>query len=234
MGAAETLRKLKSWSYSKWSMFNQCKYKFKEVHLKGNYGPAGPAADRGNAIHKVAEQFILNNITGMPKEIACFDREFKELRRRVKKGIGFGEQEWAHDKDWRPTAWKGPKTWVRGKCDYHGVDETEDGVVIDIVDYKTGRMYSSHEKQAKLYGVMGMHRYQDVVGAHVEFWYLDQDEITEFDFSLGDLKKLNTFWTNQGRKMMEAKAFPKEPGDHCRYCHLRDNKLGTCKAWRKL
>lgn len=230
------LKKLKAWSYSKWDIFNKCPYKFKEMHLLGNFPPPSPYADRGEKIHKLGEHFILGDINGVPDELFRFKEEFECLRSLVKTGTGFPEQQWAHDKQWRPAQWRGSSAWVRAKCDYHGIDEQKEGNIIDIVDYKTGRKYPSHEKQGKLYGVMGYNRYENVVGVHVEFWYLDQDEnnVMKFDFNSQELKKLNSFWTRQGEKVMNAKTFPKKVGEHCKYCHLRDDRQGNCKAWRKV
>lgn len=234
------IKKIKSWSFSKWAMFHTCAYKFKKTVLEGIKPPQSPYADRGERIHSLAEQYALGNIKGMPNELKKFGDEFKEIRSLVKSGSGFTEQEWACTSTWESCGWMSKNVWLRGKCDYHGVEDVDvkkgvKGTHIDIIDYKTGRQYPTHSDQSKLYSVMGMHRYENVVSVHVEFWYLDSGDFVEYNYTRKQLEKLSEYWSLQGRKILKSTGnFSASVGGHCRYCHLRDDKGGQCKSWRKL
>lgn len=228
-------KKNKVMSYSKMSTHDECPFKYDCVNNKGMYGPPSKAADRGEHIHKLAEQYTLGNIYGVPKELKFFKDELNGIRQRVKKGTGYPEQQWSFDKLWKPCGWKDSNAWLRGKTDYHGIDKD---LCLDIVDYKTGQIYASHQSQGKLYTAMGFAKCKAEAGVepskvHVEMMYLDLNEVVQYEYTRNQAIKLKEFFTKKINRILKATNFPAKPGNHCRYCHLKDKDGGPCKAWRK-
>lgn len=224
--------KLKAWSFSRWHTAHTCRYKFKCSAIDGiRDETSSPAMERGTRIHKLAEEFVKGNIFGMPKELQHFNAELKVMQKLYKKQTAFTEEDWGFDENWKPCSWK--TAWFRAKMDFYCVEEDKHGTEVALVDYKTGQIYSYHDKQAKLYAVAACHRLKaDFV--HVEFMYTDKNHIRPFDFNSADCKRLNTFWNNQAAKLFSMSEFPKEPGSHCKYCHVRSDKAGDCTAWKKV
>jgi ATP-dependent helicase/DNAse subunit B len=69
-----------TWSYSALKTFEECPYRTYIQRVKKIPEPPSPAADRGTAIHKLAEEFVKGEIGELPAELNKFEDEFHELR----------------------------------------------------------------------------------------------------------------------------------------------------------
>ena len=115
---------IKAWSFSRLSIFEQCKFRAKLAYVDRIPEPPRPlppgktehANDRGTRIHTAAELFIQQDVELQP-ELHAFRAEFMRLRELFKQGKVALEGEWAVDKDWQPTAWTSSTTWARIKLD---------------------------------------------------------------------------------------------------------------------
>jgi hypothetical protein len=216
-----------SWSYSAWAKYDKCPKLYDAVYNKGVREKESPASARGENIHNKAEQLLLGNIRGMPNELKHFDHEFKQL----KKASAKPELELALDKNWKPVEFHDPKVWVRGKLDAGVALGT---ITPAVVDFKTGKKYDSHEDQAEIYALMCFFNFPETQYLQVEFWYLDLDDSTIFNYTHKDVPWFQKKWKDNATRMLNGKSYPPKPGKHCDWCHIRSDKGGTCEAWKDL
>ena len=67
-----------AWSYSRLELYERCPFAFHQKHIAKLPDPGGPAMQRGNIIHKLAEEHALGRLTHPPEELKHFAKEFKE------------------------------------------------------------------------------------------------------------------------------------------------------------
>jgi hypothetical protein len=138
----KTLPLVTAWSYSRYADYKQCPAKFKYKHLDHLPDPGSPAMQRGNDIHKMAENFI--NLGGkVPRDLANVADELKFLR----KAKATAEENWGFRNDWEwigRQGWFGDDVWFRAKTD---VRLLYDDDTLLLGDWKTGRKYFSNEEQ---------------------------------------------------------------------------------------
>lgn len=200
----------------------------------GDKEPMGPAVARGTAVHALAESYLKGKIYGgMPRPLLKLARHYAALR-KLKPIV---EEYWNVDERWRPVQGR-EDTWCTMKMDAAlGPHENEDGKrVIYIQDLKTGRMYGSHDKQASLYATIGFTRWPDLDGVDVEFWYSDSGETVSTYYNRSAIKKLTNYWMQQGQQMMDPNQefLPTPSVDACKWCFLRSDRGGRCKAWKSI
>ena len=229
---------IKAWSFSRLSIFEQCAFRAKLAYVDKIPEPERPlpkgktehANDRGSRIHDAAEAYVRGNAL-MTDELHNFDAEFRKLNELFKQGRVQLEGEWAVDQSWEPTAWRSSDTWGRIKLDAL-VTLTPDHAV--VIDYKTGRKYGnevSHAKQGQLYQLATFLRYPELQTIDVEFWYLDQDEITTTRYTRRQGERFFKYFDQQARAMTEAVEFPPKPNMYsCRWCPYGPKGTGDCKV----
>ena len=208
-----------TWSYSRYNLFNKCKTAFNMyVHRKDFKLPAfktNPAMERGNMIHKKAEEYVKGNITGVPKEMQCFSAEFKNLVKHK----AVAEQDWWINDKWEQVDyldWN--NVWLMVKSDAHVI--MDDSAI--IIDYKTGKVYDSHEKQAELYAVAALSIFDSVESVETEFWYLDQQEISPYYYEKPDLIYYRELWDERAVEMQQQKTFDPSPSfTNCNWCEFK-------------
>lgn len=221
-------RKRFTWSYTRFSTYKSCPMKYNmNIHRKEFGFPApvyGRAAERGVEIHKKAEEFVKGNIKGMPKELSKFNVEFNAL----KKQNAITEEDWWFDRDWNRIPhldWN--NVWLMVKADAHVLIDD----ILVLVDYKTGRFYPSHSKQAELYGVAGACIYDTVEAVEAEFWYLDHARNEIFEFEMDNLYSLKDMWSTVAHEMETRKSFEPTPSEEaCKWCDFHYQKGGPCDA----
>jgi hypothetical protein len=106
---------IKSWSYSKLIDFEQCRYRAKLKHIDRVPEQKSEAADRGTAIHQLAEDFVIGKIKVLPTELRRFEDEFFVLLREHKAKRVSLEGEWGFNTEWLPHDYK--TAWLRMKAD---------------------------------------------------------------------------------------------------------------------
>ena len=222
------------WSYSSWHTWHQCAFKWYRCRVMGDKEPMGPAVARGNAVHALAESYLKGKIYGgMPPPLRKLASHYVALR----KLRPIVEEYWSVNQFWKPTTGKGEDgKWCVMKMDAALPPHVNDDGkrVIYIQDLKTGREYGSHDKQASLYACIGATRYRDLDGVDVEFWYSDSGETTHTFYNKRAIATLTKYWRAQGEAMMNpAQDFLPNPSvDACKWCFLRTDKGGPCKAWK--
>lgn len=236
------IKKLTSWSFSRYSDYRQCPLKAKLKHIDKIAEPKNPAMARGGLIHTIAEDYIKGKGRAMPPELKLFAPIFKMLRAQYKKKINgmVVEDNWSFTKDWTETEWNNwALCWVRIKldCAHH-----DDDVTLRIRDWKTGKfreeLNEEYVEQLELYALAALLLHEHIERVIPELDYLDYGIAyppngEELVYTRADIPKLKKLWERRVKAMMNDTAFAPRPNDKCHWCHYRAankaNGGGQCK-----
>lgn len=227
---------LTSWSYSVYTQYIKCPFsvcldKIQRVRM---VEPPNPQMERGGELHKFGEEYVR---AGKAPKIRPEFSKFVEQLKAQRKGRAGVELEWAFDKNYRPTSWFGPQAWLRIKTD--ACLEKLKELAIDIVDWKSGRVYDEHKQQRSLYALGGLQLVQlgallsqakdtKTVVANVSHSYLDTGQTATEVYTMKQLPALKREWGTRIKQMMEDTTFHTKPGSHCRWCRFAKSKGGPC------
>lgn len=230
------MSRIDAWSYSRLTIFEQCKLRAKLAFIDRIPEPERPlppgktehANDRGTRVHDAAERFVRGGVELLP-ELKAFREEFHRLRELHAQGKVSLEGEWAIDKNWNPVAWRSNTAWGRIKLDAF-VQLSKTRAV--VIDYKTGKRFGNeikHTEQGQLYQLASFMRYPELQHIDVEFWYTDQDEISRLEYSREQGLRLFKTFDTRSTVMTEAVEFPANPNIFsCKYCPYGPSGTGHC------
>jgi hypothetical protein len=222
-----------AWSHSRYASWKLCAFQYFLGYICKLPQPDVPAMERGSRIHKLAEEFLKGNISGMPDDLKKFGPELRRLQR-----LGVTpEQSWNITATGEPCEWNDwNRVWLRSKIDAHHYFEDEGELV--IVDFKTGR-HNVVLSQMDLYAWIGPHFYQDAESVRVELWFTDHGETASEDYKIEDLKAIGDRWRGRADRLLTDRKMEPTPGWQCKRCAFRsDTKMlngerGPCSAWKK-
>lgn len=251
---------LSSWSYSVYQKYIQCPRSvcFDKIQRIRISEPPSPNLDYGSAAHGIAQQFVLtkgglesvlkiavketNKERVAKREHALAPEHFKRaattleahtpLLERLRKAKAKVELQWTFTKAYAATTWFAGDAWLRMIID--ALAQTDN--VIDIVDYKTGKVYPDHAQQRSLYGLGALQLVQighlgegakDII-VRPQHVYLDTGQSATEEFRMKDLKPLKREWEQRIKRMMSDTEFPTKTGPHCRWCKFAKSKGGPC------
>ena len=232
------LRSLTSWSFSRFSVYDQCPAKAKYAFIDKIKEPPNSAMDRGNEIHKMAEAYIKGEGRYVPKELKLVDTELKAMRAAKKHDDTsvVVETTWAFTQDWKVTTWD---DWrgcaLRVKVD---VAQLVGQNVLIITDWKTGKFrpdrHQEYMNQIELYALGGLKYYgSQVATIRPRLIYTDQGQIYPDDgqlvYSHKDVPRLQKSWEARTKPMLKDTTFAPKPSNLCRWCHYRKENGGPCK-----
>lgn len=219
----------KNWSFSSLQKFEQCphftKLKVVDKAPQPERDPDSPAA-RGERIHLAAEEYVRGDRDDIVKELRDFTAHLQRLRELHQQGKVTMEEEWAYDLELNPVEWKSPNAWLRLKLDVH-VDLDSNTAV--IIDYKSGKKFGNevkHQQQGALYAAIVALRYPNVSKIIVEFWYVDQNDTTQLEYTR---RQANLAWAKFRERALAMttathfKAKPSEP--NCKFCDYSCNTM---------
>jgi hypothetical protein len=232
----KAVKRITSWSYSRWAQYEECPLKAKLKFLdklEPKEKPDRKALDRGTDIHALADEFIRGKLTPLPKELQLFKGEFTAARKL--KGVAT-ELEVAYDNEWNKCDWKDwDRAWVRIKIDLMMPPLRGAKPFVKIVDHKTGRLKETqYDPQLELYAISGLLEYPQAQSAITELWFLDAGEIRpkkpkEGTYARKDLPKLIKLWEQRVQPMLTDTKFAPKPGMYCPWCEYSKAKGGPCK-----
>ena len=218
---------INTWSYSRLLDFEKCPYKAKLKYGDKIPEPQNEFAARGVMLHDNAEAYTRGELPELHEQLNEFSDEFKRLRELYAEGKVSIEEEWAHDKDWNPCAWKGEATWLRLKLDFLYRASLTQATVIDL---KSGKKFGNeikHAGQGMLYTVSTFLREPKVMQVSVEFWYPDVGELTHVIYQRQHMMKLLHDFDRRGKAMTTADRFPAKPSIfNCKWCAYRPEDFG--------
>lgn len=219
---------IRTWSYSRLTVFEQCPLRAKLAWIDKIPEPERPlppgktehANDRGTRIHTAAEIFVnAPKPVNLAPELKHFAEEFTHLRTLYQQKKVSLEGEWGMDKDWMPIGFSDPKVWLRLKLDAFVHLSPTEGVAID---FKTGKSFGNnikHGEQVQLYQLVSFLRFPDLQTITTELWYTDQDELSSMRFTRAQGLRFLANYERRGRAMTEATEFPAKPNQfNCKWC----------------
>jgi RecB family exonuclease len=221
-----------SWSYSSLKVFEECPYRTYIQKVKRIPEPSSPAADRGTAIHKLAEDYVKGELDKMPSELnpSKFKDDFEELRQLYTEAKVEIEGEWGFNTDWNPTGWMSPDTWARIKLDAMVLQSDTSARVID---YKTGKKFGNeipHSQQCLLYAIGTFFKYPVLEFVQTELWYLDKGEKTIRGFNREEAMQFAPGYHSRAVKMTTCTEFSPTPSnDSCRWCPYGKGEHPECR-----
>lgn len=214
---------VKSWSYSAYSLYEQCPAKYKYVKIDKMPEPRSEALVRGDEIHKKIAAFLSDVTKTVPYEARHFVSQMEQL----KELDPIVEQQWGFDKNWRESGWRDwNKTWYRASLDAAVLypDKTA-----DVIDHKTGKLYSTNEDQVRLFAATLMIRYPQVTHVTARLWYLDSGDEVIREYSAADRDPIRNDWLKKIGPLFADTTWAPKPGPLCRFCHFRKDNGGPCR-----
>ena len=244
---------LTSWSYSVYTAYIKCPFavcldKIQRVRI---IEPPNPNFAKGNRSHEIADTFIsgpgrkrpvLTEVVQVPGgrdtvkvDLTSIEDDLISLREKKART----EQNWAFDKRWMPVDWKDwDNAWLRIKTD--ACADTLEPPTVDIVDWKTGKVYDDHRQQRSLYALGGLRLVQlgalaggskkvQLTARHV---YTDTGQSATEQFQMKHLEPLKREWLTRIKGMMSDTTFNAKPSQHnCKYCKFNSKRAGgPCKS----
>jgi RecB family exonuclease len=197
---------------------------------KGPVRDADNAGERGNRVHKVAEDYVKGERDNTTKEVSKFKEDLDMLREDYKDGKVEVEGDWAFTTEWEQTGWWDKNAWARIKLD---VWETLDEHTGRVIDHKTGKKFGNevkHTQQGQLYMVAGFMRHPEITLIETEFWYLDHGLKLKKKYSRDKLPLYLKKFNKRALAMTCATEFPAKPSKmNCRWCDYGvENGTGDC------
>ena len=223
------MKTLRSWSFSKLTVFEECMYRAKLQWLDKipDLTPR-PQADRGTNIHQEAEDYVRGK-GPFTHNLRHFQDDLTALAVHFAAGRVTCEEEWGFDRDWNVAGWR--TAWLRLKVD--AVCHLSPTVLV-VVDYKTGKRFGNeikHARQLQLYALCALLRYPEIEKVICELWYFDQNELAEFTMHRKQLSKYLKLFDRSGREFTEETEFRPSPNIFvCKYCPYGPDKQGDCKV----
>jgi hypothetical protein len=212
-------------SFSQWENYQECPRRWKHRYLdKLPTTPAGPAAQRGIAVHAEVETFLqTKGKTPVQTKIEHLDvlediikREKGEIHTEYK--MHFDEAWNRTHKDSENVAWVGV---------FDAVHVTPKRV--EVFEWKTGKPKATHSDQRNIYTLMAFRTWGPEEVTATTF-YLDG---TEGPCKLSATKKsvniLINKWDNRRYNMINDTFWPPRPGFYCRWCDFAKSKGGPCE-----
>lgn len=217
-----------SWSYSKLIDFEQCPYRVKLRYVDKVPGTKAPAAERGTAIHQMAEDYVRSKLKDLPLELRHFKDDFAALKASFKHEAVHLEGEWGFDKEWMPATYKG--AWLRMKADAVFYANPTKATVID---YKTGKSYGNelkHGEQTQLYAIATFIRNPKLEEIITELWYLDRDELSAKTYRREEALRYVQPFNKRAHALTSCKDFaPRANQFTCTRCDYGPAKGGQCE-----
>lgn len=222
---------IKTTSFSALEKYEKCPLSAKIKYVDRIKEPPSDntALERGNRVHKDAEDFVqqVSDVQMKPlaKELRNFTAEMWKLREWYALGAVHIEEDWAFRRDWSQCGWSDKDVWLRVKLD---ILVRMEGDHLVVADHKTGKVYQiKHNDQGMLYAIAALLRFPDAKKITVEFWYHDQDELSCVSYTP---EQVMARWPTIEKRldlMTTATKFPARPSiDNCRYCPWKKEEHG--------
>lgn len=209
------------WSYSRWSTYDQCPYRAKLQYIDGLSSGTSDATERGTEVHSMAEDWLKSKKEyPLPPVFGFFKKEFQELRKRG----AASEHEWIFDKDWNVIKDMHGR-WLLVRIDaICNVGKKR----IKIIDFKTGKIRDSHEKQMSLYALAAFEAIPEVEEVETELWYIDQHHTARNLYLRTGANSLKSLWIRRITPMFNDRIFAPNPSRLCGWCPFSEEKGGPC------
>lgn len=218
-----------AWSFSRWNTWRKCARRAYYKIVKGLKEPSGPAAERGDLIHKNIEAVLKSKklvVSDLHSEINT--TKTRRLVQVLHQMHSFAEIELAFDSSWKRTGWFDKNTWCRIKIDVLAFK----GKLAGVTDWKTGKYkpgHESYELQMELYGVGVMAGYPKVEEVETRLQFLDHNKSEVEVYTRAQFEDLKKTWEGRVQPMLDDRKFLPQPSSDCRYCPFSKANGGDCR-----
>ena len=218
-------------SYSRWSCYHECPFKYKCKYILKLREPKGEAMGRGTLIHDMLEQYILgktdllpwneNNSLGVPAMGAAHPMQ---STMEFFKG-GQTERVIELDIDLAPNPKDGEPAFI-AILDADKFDK--DTNTLHIGEWKSGKPYASHAEQRHMYATVGLgYLMPDHVIVTTHYVDISSNPV-ELRADYKDFKEMSSVWKNRRESMMNDTILAPRPNPKCKWCHFRKSNGGIC------
>lgn len=208
-------------SYTKISMYMECprskRYRYDD---KLPTQPSAAAA-RGTEYHAKLESAL--NGSPPDDEFSFYHSYIGELRNNG----AVAEFAFALRRDWTTTTWDANDVWILGKADVW-VPTREGQLLAHVQDWKTGKIYDSHEKQGEFYAMSLFSYVPEAREVKATFIYTDLRKTREWTYHCDQLDALRQRWTARIERMERDTDCAPTPSFRCRSCPFSRGKGGPC------
>lgn len=213
-------------SYTSISLYLKCPRLWEWRYVHGQRDAPHPAAQRGNDIHAMLEQFFLGGVYPAADTVL---RPWQPMMEKLRETYApTPELEVAVDENWESTPYDDPNAVMKGKMDLSFTDNEAGRKVRHILDWKTGKAYPDHDKQGKAYVALDT---TDPFDYYVRFVYLDQPgNIQSWEYK-PDQRRIEVAVLKSIIKRIDNDFDYDPTPSHqaCRYCPLSFRNGGNCR-----
>src|SRR5574337_814095 len=238
--------RIKSWSWSRYSLYKQCPFKAKLVLLDKLEEPKNSAMRRGVDAHDHLRDYLTGATARLQAEFKPIRSALDPLRQQVKQRVKLSitgqapvvEEEWAFTASWQPTGWKDWSNCVlRIKLDV-GWWPTQR--LFRLRDWKTGKFSEQnsqeYQEQLELYALAALVWFPHAEQVGPDLYYVDhqlaypKDEASVQIFTQADVKRLKQLWAKRTKALLADRQFSPRPGWYCQGCYFNKS---TEYGWGK-
>lgn len=223
----------KKLSYSSWSTYNTCPFKWKCKNILGlDEGPSGPAAERGTAIHGMIDQYIAGTSNALPwapdNVLKVPPMGYKHPVDGIVKNLrnlhALTEYRVELTQDWEP--WPPPGKPADAVVIFDAVKSY--GTHTEIAEWKSGKPSDTHVDQRLLYA-LGAFMIYNPPEVRVTTYYIDMTSPAQRNvIKREQLPKLLTLWNDRKDTMNNDDLHAPRPNPKCRWCAFSRAKGGPC------
>ena len=209
-------------SFSQWENYAQCPRRWKHGYIdKLPRTSAGPAAQRGIAIHNSIEGYIQGEHDQPP---TAYHRDILDYFRNRSNGELVTEYAVEFDSGWNRT---GPKESQSGWVGVFDAVLIRPGE-LEIGEWKSGKPKDSHADQRRMYTLMGFMAWPVDKVVATTYYFDGTSEPNRLTATRKAIPILKKQWDDRGKQMETDTFWPPRPGYHCRWCDFSKSKGGPC------
>lgn len=174
-------------AFSTLKNFEECRFRVYLSKVKKIKGKQGEAAERGQTMHDIAENYIRGEGEELPppRMIEKLAHQYYTLRKKFEaRPEHFQlEQNWGFTKYWETTGFFDDDVWLRQKLDvFHMESETSAA----IYDHKSGKKWGNelkHGDQGLQYAIGTFMKFPQLQLVSTHFYYTDQGQTLDKKFT---------------------------------------------------
>ena len=226
-----TPQKIKAWSFSALSQYNECPRKTYFAKIARIAEPKAPALAKGIAIHEQLENCLKNASIPCPPELMKIETNLNELRSQG----AIAELEMAFDKFWNPTGWFDANCWLRVKIDAIIPPKLDGDARVTVWDWKSGKVAEEHSKyddQLELYQLCALIWYPTAMAANAGMIFVEHGVVIEADEDITRdmIPMLKAKWEDRAKPLLCDEEFSARPSAQaCKWCFYSKAKNGDCE-----
>lgn len=207
------------WSYSKLSLYERCPLQAKLRYIERVPQEKSPQAARGTDVHKSIEDYL----TGATRKVHEVMTPFSHILQDLKAKRADVEFKIGITKDWKVTSFN--NGYGRSVLDSAYVMDD----LVDIQEWKTGKMYDDHTEQRHLYILFASVNWPKAKHFKIQSYYFDLGKKKTLNLERAELPAVQTDFNARITIMANDDIHAPRPGYYCGWCPYSRQKGGPCR-----